>query len=48
MKGDHMKTLTFDFTKDCGPIRPMHGVGQPPMMGTNTRCMHYLSDAGIP
>ena len=33
-----------------GPVKPVNGVGQPPMLGgpTNFRMMHYLKEAGIP
>ena len=33
-----------------GPVRPVNGVGQPPMIGAlgNWSMMHYLKEAGIP
>ena len=31
-----------------GPIRPLHGVGQPPFAGVNFEMFSYLTDAGIP
>ena len=31
-----------------GPIKPMHGVGQPPFLGLNFKHFHYLTEAGIP
>ena len=37
---------------DChlGPVKPVNGVGQPPMIGAlgNWSMMHYLKEAGIP
>ena len=43
-----MTNIRFDFQKPIGPIRAMHGVGQPPLLGTDTSRFHYLSDAHIP
>ena len=43
-----MQKLHVDFSKTIGPVKPMHGVGQPPMMGTSTAKFHYLSEAAIP
>ncbi len=43
-----MHKLHVDFSKVLGPIKPMHGVGQPPLSGTSTTKFHYLSDAAIP
>ena len=42
--------VEVDFTKDAGPVKPMHGVGQPPMVGAlgDWPMMHYLKEAGIP
>ncbi|MBQ8509197.1 MAG: hypothetical protein IJ493_04745 [Clostridia bacterium] len=40
--------ITADFTKITGRIKPMHGVGQPPVLGIDDRFMHYLGEAGIP
>ena len=36
--------------KEMGPVKPVNGVGQPPMIGapTHYRMMHYLKEAGIP
>ena len=31
-----------------GPIRPLHGVGQPPFAGVDFSMFSYLKDAGIP
>ena len=45
--------ITVDFTARTGNrIKPMHGVGQPPiirgMPGVNPQLFHYLEEAGIP
>ncbi|MBE6590442.1 MAG: hypothetical protein E7646_00200 [Ruminococcaceae bacterium] len=40
-------TVSADFSKVCGRIKPMHGVGQPPLPAYNTY-HHYLTEAGIP
>ena len=40
--------ITADFTKITGKIKPMHGVGQPPLYGWDDKFMHYLTEAGIP
>ncbi len=40
--------LRFDFGTRLGKIKPMHGVGQPPIFGMNTSLFHYLGEAGIP
>lgn len=40
--------ITADFTKITGKIKPMHGVGQPPILGISDRWMHYLKEAHIP
>ena len=40
--------LNFDFQKTLGKIKPMHGIGQPPMIGAGDSLFHYLSEAGIP
>ena len=43
-----MKTFHFDFHTPVGRVKPMHGVGQPPMYGTDDFIMHYIGEAGIP
>ena len=43
-----MANITIDFTKECGRIKPLHGVGQPPMVGMNDELFHYLTEASIP
>lgn len=39
-----------DFDRDVGPVKPVNGVGQPPMVGAlgDWSMMHLLKDAGIP
>ena len=41
-------TITVDFNKTTGKIKPMHGVGQPPFLGINYSYMRYLKEANIP
>ena len=41
-------SITVNFNKTIGRIKPMHGVGQPPFAGTNFSMLHYLTEAGIP
>ena len=42
--------LTIDPLSEVGPVKPVNGVGQPPMVGklAGWEMMHYLKDAGIP
>lgn len=40
--------ISIDFNKKFGKIKPMHGVGQPPFVGTDFSMISYLKDAGIP
>ncbi len=40
--------ITADFNKIVGKIKPMHGVGQPPMLGLPGPYFHYLTEANIP
>lgn len=42
--------ITADFTNITGRIKPMHGVGQPPMSlwVASDAYFHYLEEAGIP
>ncbi len=44
------KGVKIDFSQEIGPVKPVNGVGQPPMLGGPTRfsMMHYLAEAGIP
>ena len=41
-------SLTVDFTTSIGPIKPMHGIGQPPLLGLSEKMFSFLADAGIP
>ncbi|MBP5544121.1 MAG: hypothetical protein ILM98_08595 [Kiritimatiellae bacterium] len=42
-------TLQVDFGKAKGPVRPVNGVGQGPILGFDDFSMfHYLKEAGIP
>ncbi len=43
-----MTKIKADFTKITGKIKPMHGVGQPPMNFGSEELFHYLKEAGIP
>lgn len=42
--------VTVDFNQVTGPVKPEHGVGQPPMSGLPVKgsMMHYLKHAGVP
>ncbi|MCQ2402160.1 MAG: hypothetical protein MJ202_00320 [Lentisphaeria bacterium] len=40
--------ISADFNQPIGVMKPMHGVGQPPMVQLNDFMMHYLTEAGIP
>lgn len=37
-----------DFSHALGPIKPLHGVGQPPAAGSDFSLFHYLTEAGVP
>ena len=42
-------TVTVDFADERGPVKPVNGVGQPPILGLDgTNMFHYLREAGIP
>lgn len=43
-----MASITVDFDKVTGHIKPMHAVGQPPFIGMDFSCFHYLKEARIP
>ena len=43
-----MAKLHIDFDRALGRVRPMHGVGQPPLTGIDNRMFHYLKEAGVP
>lgn len=40
--------ITVDFHRTTGPIKPVHGVGDPPYYGTSANFVPYLKEAGIP
>ncbi len=42
-------TIKADFSRTTGAVKPMHGIGQPPMIGWDWYSMFlYLREAGIP
>lgn len=43
-----MAKITVDFHSAVKPMKPLHGVGQPPFRGENFSLFHYLTEAGIP
>ncbi len=43
-----MTAYKIDFTDKKGIIKPMHGVGNAPLLGVSNRLFHYLGEAGIP
>ncbi len=43
-----MSRITVDFSKTCGPVKPMHAVGQPPFLGSNFSFIQSLKAANIP
>ena len=43
-----MININVDFNKNIGKIKPVHGVGQPPITGVSTKYFNYLSEANIP
>ena len=43
-----MREINFDFGQTKGKIKPMHGIGQPPLDGLDDDLFHYLGEAGIP
>ena len=40
--------INVDFSKVIGKIKPLHGVGQPPFVGSDFQMFRCLKDAGIP
>ncbi len=46
----HRVDVAVDFNVVTGPVKPVNGVGQPPMVGmfASWDLMHYLKEAGIP
>lgn len=43
-----MNNICIDFSKTAGKIKPMHGVGQPPIRGVDCSMFAYLKKAKIP
>ncbi|MBR1983616.1 MAG: hypothetical protein IKA12_02900 [Clostridia bacterium] len=43
-----MAKINVDLSKVVGKIKPMHGVGQPPLVGHDTSYFKYMKEAGIP
>ncbi len=43
-----MATIKVDFSKTVGKIKPVHSVGQPPLIGASCKLFHYLKEAHIP
>ena len=41
--------VKVDFSKDVRPVKPMHAVGQPPLLGLRDyQLFRYLKEAGVP
>ena len=40
--------ISVDFSRVIGPIKPIHGVCDPPYCGCSLNNLHYLREAGIP
>lgn len=49
-RAESVVDIVPDFSQIAGPVKPVNGVGQPPMVGAPIRypMMHYLKEAGIP
>ena len=44
-----MTEITVDFTKKVRTMKPVHAIGQPPIIGwSNDSLFHFLTEAGIP
>ena len=44
-----MAAIKVDFSKTTGRIKPVHAIGQPPILGwTDDSLFHFLTEAGIP
>lgn len=43
-----MNKITVNNNKTIGKIKPMHGVGQPPVLGSNFSKIDYLANASVP
>ena len=42
-----MHQMTVDFSKTTGKVKPMHGIGNAPLCGTDNKMFHYLGEAGF-
>ena len=42
-----MTHISIDKNNILGKIKAMHGVGQPPMLGYDTKYFKYLKDANM-
>ena len=40
--------IRFDFDRELGRVREMHGVGGAPFTGVDASMMRYLKEAGVP
>lgn len=40
--------MKVNFNNTINEMKPMHAVGQPPVLGTSTRMFHFLKEANIP
>ncbi len=46
---DAVARIMIDFSDIEGPVKPVNGVGQPPMLGfSDDSLFHYLTEAGVP
>lgn len=43
-----MTRIIGDFRRTDGVVKPMHGVGNAPLLGTDDKLFHFLGEAGIP
>ncbi len=43
-----MTRISVNFDKRCGAMKPMHGVGNAPLLGCDNKLFHFLGEAGIP
>ena len=39
-----MAEISFDFNRTKGAVKPMHGVGQPPLLGIDTQYFKYAKE----
>ena len=49
-RADESVDIRVDWAASVGPVKPVNGVGQPPMIGgpKSFELMHSLKEAGIP